>query len=124
MDKLNYIMSKSTTQYEKIKTEYVRSNYNVVEVGGATLGRKEELLDTFAKVLQFPSYFGRNWDALRDMLTDLSWLESRETAVLVKQYEPLQHDPAYRTLLDVLNEAAGYWKEHNLPFDVVLFKDS
>jgi len=123
MDELKHVMSKSTAQYEQTKTKYVRSHYTVVEVSGEILSEKDEFLDTFAKTLRFPDYFGRNWDGLRDMLTDLSWLESKSTAILVKQDEPLQQNPDYRTLLDILNEAAGYWRERNVSFDVVVFKD-
>ncbi len=32
---------------------------------------KEQLLDTLAGDLALPAWFGRNWDALQDCLTDL-----------------------------------------------------
>ena len=34
---------------------------------------KQEFLQKLAKALEFPSWFGGNWDALVDCLTDLSW---------------------------------------------------
>ncbi|RUP21055.1 hypothetical protein BC936DRAFT_139218 [Jimgerdemannia flammicorona] len=36
----------------------------------ANISSKEDLLGTLAKELEFPSYFGRNWDALVDCLRD------------------------------------------------------
>ncbi|UIR18829.1 barstar family protein [Streptomyces spinosirectus] len=32
---------------------------------------EQEIFSSFAKVLQFPGYFGRNWDAMVDCLDDL-----------------------------------------------------
>jgi len=36
---------------------------------------KRELFEKLAVSLHFPDYFGGNWDALEDLLTDLSWIE-------------------------------------------------
>jgi len=41
--------------------------------GAAVLG-KADFLAAIAAALAFPAYFGHNWDALADSLTDLSWL--------------------------------------------------
>ena len=43
---------------------------------------EEDLFRALASALQFPDYFGHNWDALEDCLTDLSWLAA-EGHVLV-----------------------------------------
>ena len=38
--------------------------------------RKSELLKNIAQALGFPDWFGHNWDALEDCLSDLSWREA------------------------------------------------
>ncbi|WP_267880775.1 barstar family protein [Streptomyces sp. HGB0020] len=38
---------------------------------GRALMTEQGIFSSFAKALQFPSYFGRNWDAMVDCLDDL-----------------------------------------------------
>ena len=53
----------------------------------AIRGRKartlEALFDEFAAAFQFPYYFGENWAAFRDCITDLDWLPFRPGVVVV-----------------------------------------
>lgn len=43
---------------------------------------KTELLEKLSEVLQFPSYFGHNWDALDECLRDFHWLKKKQVVVL------------------------------------------
>ena len=42
---------------------------------------KVELLRRIARELSFPDYFGENWDALIDCLSDLSWSQAAEAVI-------------------------------------------
>lgn len=42
---------------------------------------KHDLLGRLARGLRFPEYFGENWDALIDCLSDLSWSQAREAII-------------------------------------------
>src|SRR6185295_4487636 len=42
-----------------------------IDLAGVT--GKKALLERISGACQFPDWFGRNWDALEDCLTDLSW---------------------------------------------------
>lgn len=52
----------------------------IVLLPKAIIGKKE-LFNVFALQLNFPSYFGENWDALYDCLSDLSWMSSNVTII-------------------------------------------
>lgn len=77
-------------------------------VDGSVLTTKAAALDAFAAAMSFPSWFGRNLDALFDCLTDLSWLPAGEQLLIWAQADRLRTaDPeAYRNIHAVLAAAA------------------
>jgi RNAse (barnase) inhibitor barstar len=50
---------------------------------GHKMRTEKALCDEFGAALQFPWYFGENWDALSDCLRDLAWLPPQSGYVLV-----------------------------------------
>ena len=78
---------------------------------------KEELFDSLARALDFPQWFGRNWDALEDVLDDLSWRKGGEGHVLVFRSYPEGEELGI--LLDVLRSSAEYWAGRGKPFFAV-----
>jgi RNAse (barnase) inhibitor barstar len=83
------------------------------------LANKEELLQALYEQLQFPGYFGFNWDALSDCLRDFHWLASR-TVVLMHADLPRLTPHDCRTYLAILAEAVDSWKrEEEHEFRVV-----
>lgn len=72
---------------------------------------KAELLREFARALDFPPYFGGNWDALEDCLTDLEWLSSEAFVLILTNADLiLKNDPeSWRTLASVLDGSAKHW---------------
>jgi RNAse (barnase) inhibitor barstar len=80
---------------------------------------KDALLRAIAAALRFPDWFGQNWDALEDCLTDLSWLDA-DAYVLV--FDHAQPGDDFGVLADVLRSSAQYWAGRGKPF-FALFVD-
>ena len=77
---------------------------------------RADVLGAIAKALDFPSWFGANWDALEDCLSDLSWRERQGYVLLLANYP--QGD-ALGVLTDVLRSVAQYWAPRGKPFFAV-----
>jgi RNAse (barnase) inhibitor barstar len=84
----------------------------VVELRGGHAPDRSSFFDQAAAGFSLPSWFGRNWDALADALTDLSWLDRPAYLLVVLDAEQLLRDsPAeLEALLGILAEAAGRWE--------------
>ena len=83
----------------------------------------------FYEALRLPDYFGWNWDALRDCLRDLHWLDAAHFLVAIDDAEEvLSEEPGEReVLMRALRDAVKHWAgKPELPgrekttFDVVL----
>ena len=69
-----------------------RKEINLV-LDGEKLKSKEQLLIVLKEALHFPDYFGFNWDALQDCITDLSWLQGIvKVNVVIKNSSKLLND--------------------------------
>lgn len=94
---------------------------------GNGLNGKAATLDAIAELLRFPSYFGRNLDALYDCLTDLSWLPAGEHVLVwvgaeaLKQADPRTYLAVHGTLSDAQRAlAAGGDRVSSRRFTVLL----
>lgn len=82
---------------------------------------KDLLLKNLAQALAFPEWFGHNWDALEDCLTDLSWHEAPGYVLLFEHAEP---GDELGVLLDILRSAAESWAARGRPFFAVFLDPS
>jgi len=73
------------------------------------IGTVSQLLNVFYETLQFPGYFGFNWDALSDCLRDLHWLNEQSIVILHEEL-PKLNDRELRIYLKVLVDAVADWK--------------
>lgn len=74
---------------------------------------KVQLLKNLAVALGFPDWFGHNWDALEDCLTDLSWREAPAYVLLIENPKP---GDDLGVLTDILRSSAESWAERGKPF--------
>lgn len=93
-------------------------HYARVELRGRA--EKTAILDALAAALAFPRWFGGNWDALEDCLTDFSWREADGYVIALAGVDAPGDDLGI--LIDILSSAAAFWAEQGKPFFAV-FED-
>jgi RNAse (barnase) inhibitor barstar len=74
----------------------------------AGIASVDELYDVLTEALHLPNYFGRNWNALDEVLGDLSWLAPRRIVIVHEDLPELQAEQL-RVYLDVLRYAVAEW---------------
>jgi RNAse (barnase) inhibitor barstar len=68
------------------------------------------LFAEFAQALEFPDYFGHNWDALEECLADLEWLPAKGYILLITDAGcVLPNEEEYETFLEILRDAGEVW---------------
>ena len=77
-----------------------------------------DVFGVVAKSLNFPEWFGRNWDALEDCLSDLSWRQALGYVLLFRNFEALDQDQL-GILIDVLASSAEFWAGRGKTFFAV-----
>ena len=87
-----------------------------IDLRGCT--SKATLLLRMATALDVPAGSGRNWDALSDVLRDLSWLPGEGHALLFDEASDLRDadETSFDTLLELLDEAVSDWASREIPF--------
>lgn len=97
------------------------AGFDLVRIDLGSVSDKEQLLEHLASVLAFPQWFGSNWDALEDCLTDLSWRAGDRHVLLIEGFQELRarRPDDFGVLLDVLASSAQYWSERGRPFFAV-----
>jgi RNAse (barnase) inhibitor barstar len=78
---------------------------------------KEAFLAQVARALHFPVWFGDNWDALEDCLTDLSWIDAASYVVILAHADPFRtsDETGFLTALRIFQSAAEYWRKERVP---------
>lgn len=69
------------------------------------------LFAELAEAMEFPDYFGHNWDALEECLADLEWLPAKGYVLVFTDAEQILSDDeeAFSLFVEVLNDAAEGW---------------
>lgn len=106
--------------------------------GGASLGKlagrpprhvriqapptKRALLDALAGILEFPSHFGGNWDALYDCLTDVGLAAGSTLVIEIGGLSRFarQAPGELAAGIETFRDAANFWRERNVHLAVLL----
>ncbi len=105
-------------EIEKIAAE---SGVQVFYLDGKQINSKEKFLNKAAEAMQFPQYFGANWDAFDECINDLTWCPANkyiifyDNASIFAQSDPIQ----YQIALDILSSAQKNWESRNA--DLIIY---
>ncbi|MFI6149491.1 barstar family protein [Streptomyces sp. NPDC051109] len=90
------------------------AGWTTLRVDLAGVRSKAELMRRWGAALGVPSWFGGNWDALADALTDLSWLPQAPGRLVAvtswRSYAQVRPED-WETLQEVLEQAVGFWRD-------------
>ena len=102
------MMADSSMKFEFVDdlTGFRAPESMVVRLPGR-LFRKLDLLRALAVGLKFPAYFGYNWDALEECLSDLPWLGDGARIVILHEHLPLRDEGQRRTYCEILRQAVA-----------------
>lgn len=70
----------------------------------------------FATTLNFPNYFGYNWDAFYDCITDLSWIKNQDRFLIVYKnpHKFMHHNPeTWKIANTVLLDTIEFWNKQD-----------
>lgn len=115
-----YFKIKEEKEYLKIKRHYKEKKFNIVEISISEVKDETHLFSLFSKVLKFPSYFGQNWNAFYDCLTDLEWLKLKKTIVFIKDIKAMKEKAFFEPLIGVLIDTHNWWSKLNITFDLII----
>ena len=90
--------------------------YVVFHVDLAHARDKEGLLAAIGRDMAFPEWFGANWDALADCLTDLGWRPAEGYLVLLEHCDipRARAESDLVAALQIFEEAADVWREQGV----------
>lgn len=98
------------------------AGFALFRIDAASVHTKSKLLGLIARALAFPSWAGRNWDALEDCVTDLGWIEAPGIVIEFAGLDAYaKADPdGFDILVDIFKVAAEYWRSRRKPFWVIV----
>ena len=110
-----FITSASASRFTDFGWSLTRSDSQQIVVRflrANKMRRVRSLFDEFPAALQFPYYFGENWNAFDECIADLSWLPADVYILLITNAEVLmieENEQQLATLTRILENAGNEW---------------
>lgn len=97
-------------RYKELRTD---ANKKVAFLRGEHCRNSSNVMNQLQAALQFPYYFGGNHAALKDCMTDMSWLDFKSMLIVVTEaQEFLSEDgeASKKLMLDYLYQICNHWE--------------
>jgi len=111
-----------TTDLAALEAELTNAGWRVARCAVEATADKASLIEAIAAALSFPSWTGRNLDALYDSLSDLSWTDALAVAVILDRSAEARTAPidGWQQICEVLADAAASWQLSEFTFVAIL----
>nr|DAJ86493.1 MAG TPA: barstar [Caudoviricetes sp.] len=109
------------------------SNIRIFKIDCENIHTTNKLFETFSNILEFPAYFGQNWDAFNECLWDMEWIKDKYKVSKIEIYIfNIQHlldkenEQEKRIFFDIINQDYFVASDDeqgklNFPMDIQLF---
>jgi RNAse (barnase) inhibitor barstar len=89
---------------------------------GQQIGDRQSLFHQFAIVMEFSDYFGHNWDALWDSLTDLDADDAQRQIIVLDRFDNFEHDnlQQWSILFDICQRTIEYYQDTSTPMYILM----
>lgn len=103
-----------------------KQGWNFFSIDGQKVNNKDKFFLAAAQEMNFPDYFGHNWDAFADIMTDLDIGNSKGSVLLYCHPENFAENDAanWSVMMDVLQSIVEFWQETDTPMYILLKSDS
>jgi hypothetical protein len=106
------------------EVEYVARDldFTFFHLPGSRIRSKKDFLREVAEILHFPDYFGHNWDALADCMTDITSGEENGRVILFDRFDLFaENSPAeFATAMEIFGESALFLSRQGTGYFVLL----
>ena len=108
-------------QVDTVKKELSDSTVNAFEFDASLIKNDEMLFSKISISLGFPDYFGGNWDAVDECLSDMEWSEADGYVLFITNSGKLWSDAEYTAgkLVSIWQSAAEQWIQEDKPFHLI-----
>lgn len=107
-----------TCSLSDVRSAAEDAGFTVFDADLSAVHSKGEFLAAIAQSVQAPGWLGKNWDALADVLGDLSWQPAAGYVLVLRNagegLNLAEHDKDIAT--EILQDTVSYWKEQGKPF--------
>ncbi len=107
-----------TCELDDVRQAAKDAGYALFDIDLTGIHSKSEFLAIVAEKIEAPEWFGKNWDALADALSDLSWKNAPGYVMLLvncnENFNLLAND--HDVARDILETTSEYWKSQGKPF--------
>lgn len=95
---------------------------HAVTLSGAAIPDRAAFFAALAASLHFPAYFGRNWDAVYDLLTDPGWFPQEGMVLILDSFQGFAnaHPEQWQIGLRVFQDACDFWQPLGRPLHILL----